>query len=50
MTVDLILHGVPNGHDIWGVNDDSHYFSTFYVQKDEKEYLMVEARKVEGKT
>lgn len=50
MTVDLILHGVPNGHDIWGVNDDSHYFSTFYVQKDEKEYLTIEARKVAGKT
>lgn len=50
MTVDLILHGVPNGHDIWGVSDDSHYFSTFYVQKDEKEYLTIEARKVVGKT
>lgn len=50
MTVDLILHGVPNGHDIWGVNDDSHYFSTFYVQKDEKEYLTIEARKVAGKS
>ncbi len=50
MTVDLILHGVPNGHDIWGVSDDSHYFSTFYVQKDEKEYLTIEARKVASKT
>ena len=50
MTVDLILHGVPNGHDIWGANDDSHYFSTFYVQKDEKEFLTIEARKVAGKT
>ena len=44
MTVDLILHGVPNGQDIWGVSDDTHYISTFYVQKDEREYLSIEAR------
>lgn len=50
MTVDLILHGVPNGHDMWGVSDDTHYFSTFYVQKDEKESLSVETRKVSGKS
>lgn len=50
MTVDLILHGVPNGQDIWGVSDDTHYISTFYVQKDEKEYLSIEARKVAGKS
>ena len=49
MTVDLILHGVPNGQDIWGVSDDTHYISTFYVQKDEREYLSIEARKVAGK-
>ena len=49
MTVDLILHGVPNGQDIWGVSDDTHYISTFYVQKDEREYLSIEARKVDGK-
>ena len=30
MTVDFILHGVPNGQDFWGPNDDNHYFSTFY--------------------
>lgn len=50
MTVDLILHGVPNGQDIWGVNNDTHYFSTFYVQKDEKEFLSIETRKVSGKS
>ena len=50
MTVDLILHGVPNGQDIWGVSDDTHYISTFYVQKDEREYLSIEARKVAGKS
>ena len=50
MTVDLILHGVPNGQDMWGVNDDTHYFSTFYVQKDEKEFLNLEVRKVSGKS
>lgn len=49
MTVDLILHGVPNGQDLWGVNDDTHYFSTFYVQKDEKEILTIDTRKVSGK-
>ena len=49
MTVDLILHGVPNGQDIWGVSDDTHYISTFYVQKNEREYLSIEARKVAGK-
>ena len=50
MTVDFILHGVPNGQDFWGANDDNHYFSTFYVQKSEREYLSIEARKVSGKT
>ena len=50
MTVDFILHGVPNGQDFWGASDDSHYFSTFYVQKSEKEYLTIEARKVSGKS
>ena len=50
MTVDFILHGVPNGQDFWGVSDDNHYFSTFYVQKNEKEYLSIEARKVSGKS
>ena len=49
MIIDLILHGVPNGQDVWGVNDDSHYFSTFYVQKDEKEILTIEIRNVSGK-
>ena len=49
MTVDLILHGVPNGQDIWGTIDDRHYFSTFYIQKNEREYLSVEVRKVNGK-
>lgn len=46
MTVDLILHGVPNGQDIWGVSDDTHYISTFYVQKEDKETLSIETRKV----
>lgn len=50
MTVDIIIHGVPNGQDMWGVNDDTHYFSTFYVQKDEKEILTIETRKVSGKS
>ena len=50
MTVDLILHGVPNGQDFWGASDDNHYFSTFYVQKNEKEYLSIEARKISGKS
>lgn len=50
MTVDLILHGVPNGQDIWGVSDDTHYFSTFYAHKDEKELLSIDARKVSGKS
>ena len=50
MTVDFILHGVPNGQDFWGPNDDNHYFSTFYVQKSEREYLSIEARKVSGKS
>ena len=50
MTVDFILHGVPNGQDFWGANDDNHYFSTFYVQKSEREYLSIEARKVSGKS
>ena len=50
MTVDLILHGVPNGQDFWGANDDNHYFSTFYVQKSEKEYLSIETRKISGKS
>lgn len=50
MTVDFILHGVPNGQDFWGASDDNHYFSTFYVQKNEKEFLSIEARKVSGKT
>lgn len=49
MTVDLILHGVPNGQDIWGAIDDRHYFSTFYRQQNEREYLSIEARKVNGK-
>ena len=50
MTVDFILHGVPNGQDFWGASDDNHYFSTFYVQKNDKEYLSIEARKVSGKS
>lgn len=50
MIVDLILHGVPNGQDVWGANDDSHYFSTFYVQKDEKEILTIEIRNISGKS
>lgn len=50
MIVDFILHGVPNGQDFWGANDDNHYFSTFYVQKSEREYLSIEARKVSGKS
>lgn len=50
MTVDFILHGVPNGQDFWGTSDDNHYFSTFYVQKNEKEYLSIEVRKVSGKS
>lgn len=50
MTVDLILHGVPNGHDLWGVSNDSHYFSTFYIQKNEKEYMSIETRKVDDKS
>ena len=50
MTVDLIIHGVPNGQDMYGVDDDTHYFSTFYVQKDEKEFLNIETRKVSGKS
>ena len=49
MTFSLILHGVPNGQDMWGVNDDTHYFSTFYAPKDEADYLLIEARKVSGK-
>ena len=49
MTVDLILHGVPNGQDVWGVSNDSHYFSTFYVQKNEKEYMSIETRKVDDR-
>ena len=49
MTVDLILHGVPNGQDVWGVSNDSHYFSTFYIQKNEKEYMSIETRKVDDK-
>lgn len=50
MTVDLILHGVPNGHDLWGVSNDSHYFSTFYIQKNEKEHMSIETRKVDDKS
>lgn len=33
-----------------GATDDNHYFSTFYVQKNEKEYLSIETRKVSGKS
>lgn len=49
MTVDLIIHGVPNGQDSWGKDDDRHYLSTFYTSKDDKEYLSVELRKISGK-
>lgn len=49
MTVDLIIHGVPNGQDSWGKDDDRHYLSTFYTSKDDKEHLLVEMRKVSGK-
>lgn len=49
MTVDLIIHGVPNGQDSWGKDDDRHYLSTFYTSKDDKEYLSVELRKINGK-
>lgn len=49
MTVDLIIHGVPNGQDSWGKDDDKHYLSTFYTRKEDKEYLSVELRKINGK-
>lgn len=49
MTVDLIIHGVPKGQDLWGKDDDNHYLSTFYTPKDSKEYLLVEIRKINGK-
>lgn len=49
MTVDLILHGVPNGHDSWGEDIDKHYLSTFYVKKSDRKYLLIEARKIDGK-
>lgn len=49
MTVDLILHGVPNGHDSWGEDIDKHYLSTFYVKKSDRKYLLIETRKIDGK-
>lgn len=53
MKIDLILHGVPNGHDLWGGEDDSQYFSAMYnnVSTHEiRESLMIETRQIASKT
>ena len=53
MKIDLILHGVPNGHDLWGGEDDSQYFSALYNNvstQEMRESLMIETRQIASKT
>lgn len=46
MEVELLLHGVPNGHDYYGPTEDQAYASTFYsLPSPFRERFHVEVRK-----
>lgn len=49
MLIELFLHGVPKGQDIWGVNDDLVYIQNFYTSRNDKIRFLIQMRDVKGK-
>lgn len=46
MEIELLLHGVPNGHDFYGPREDQPYAGTFYtISSQYRERFHVEVRK-----
>lgn len=51
LNIRLIVHGVPKGQDLWGVNrDERSFIENFYTEWDVPEQMRVEVRKVAGET
>lgn len=47
MNIELLIHGVPNGHDYYGPQEDQQYASTFYsLSSPYRERFQIEVRKV----
>jgi len=45
MTLDLYIHGVPNGHHVWGKQDEQDYLNLFYGGTHNNDRLHVDIRK-----
>ena len=50
MEVELFLHGVPNGEDFWGKDEERNYFGTFYDNSTDEVKFLIQIRTLKGKT
>ena len=44
MNVELFVHGVPNGEDFWGKEEDRNYFGTFYDHSADEVKFLIQTR------
>ena len=50
MNVELFVHGVPNGEDFWGKEEDRNYFGTFYDHSSDEVKFLIQTRTSQDKT
>lgn len=47
MNVEVIIHGTPSGHSIFGADkNDINYFSNFYTKSEENQKMVLQVRKL----
>jgi len=44
MNVEFFVHGVPNGEDFWGKEEERSFFGTFYDNSSDKQKFVIQAR------
>ena len=49
MSIELFIHGVPNGQDFWGNSEDKAYFGNFYTENSDKVKFFIQTRTLNGK-
>lgn len=49
MDVEILVHGVPNGHDYYGPKEEQNTAGTFYISSTESIKFVVETKKNENK-
>lgn len=49
MDVEFFLHGIPNGEDFWGKEEERSFFGTFYDSSSDNLKFLIQARTIGGK-